>query len=221
MCGRFVEYTGIEGLEQHFPIDEVDCQVTPNYNVAPTQEIAAVIRVHDVNKLVVRHWGLVPHWAKDIKTAYKMINARAESVAKKPAFHEAFRKRRCLIPANGFYEWTGPAGDKQPYYISAVDNKPMAFAGLWEVWYDKENEQNIYQSCTIITRDASPCVRDLHNRMPAVLHPDVYATWLNTDYQDAAGLQKLLAEQTVTEFKTRPVSKQVNRVVVNEASNIA
>ena len=122
---------------------------------------------------------------------------------------------------SALYEWTGPAGDKQPYYITAVNDQPMAFAGLWEVWYDKESEDKIYRSCTIITRDASQCVRDLHDRMPAVLHPDIYATWLNTDYQDAAGLQKLLAEKTVIEFKIRPVSKQVNRVGVNEASNIA
>lgn len=221
MCGRFVEFSDVEKLKQYFPIDEVKCEMVPNYNIAPSQEIAAIVRQKNLNVLGKLHWGLVPHWAKDISTGYKMINARIESVATKPSFRHAFKSHRCLIPADGFYEWKGPAGNKQPYYITLPNEKPFAFAGLWEIWHDKNDSSNTYKSCTIITRDACESVKDIHNRMPAVLHPNVYKTWLDPDNQDNAGLQKLLAKKTVTKFKAKPVSRQVNRADVNDPFNIA
>ncbi|MFO8233153.1 MAG: SOS response-associated peptidase [Longimonas sp.] len=172
MCGRFVEFSNLEQLKGHFPIDKILTEVTPNYNVAPTQEILAIVHQEGLNVLEKLHWGLVPHWAEDISTGYKMINARMETVSSKPGFRDAFRKRRCLIPADGFYEWKGPKGDKQPFFITLPDEKPFAFAGLWETWRDKDREDELYRSCSIITRDASECLKDIHDRMPAVLSPN-------------------------------------------------
>lgn len=221
MCGRFIVFSKLEQLQQHFPIDKAMAEVTPNYNVAPTQEIFAIVRQENLNVLERLHWGLVPHWAKDISTSYKMINARVETVASKLSFRYAFRKRRCLIPTNGFYEWKGPKGNKQPFFITLPDEKPFAFAGLWETWWDKENQDKSYRSCAIITRDAGECLKDIHARMPAVLHQDTYEAWLDHGNHDFKMLQEILTKKTVTEFKTREVSKQVNSVRVNEPSNIA
>jgi putative SOS response-associated peptidase YedK len=146
---------------------------------------------------------------------------KINTISSKPSFREAFKKRRCLIPADGFYEWKGEKGNKQPFFITLPDERPFAFAGLWETWWDKENEDEPYKSCTIITRDASSCLKDIHNRMPAVLPPDTYEAWLGSDNQDTNALQEILTERTVTEFKVRRVSKQVTSARVNEPSNIA
>jgi putative SOS response-associated peptidase YedK len=118
MCGRFVEFSDTKKLKQYFSIDEVKCELVPDYNVAPSQEIAAIVRQNDSNVLGKLHWGLVPHWAKDISTGYKMINARVESVAAMPSFRHAFKRHRCLIPADGFYEWKKQERHKQPYCIT-------------------------------------------------------------------------------------------------------
>jgi putative SOS response-associated peptidase YedK len=221
MCGRFVVFSDLEQLKEKFPIHKAFSEVTPNFNVAPTLEILAIIRQEGLNLLEKLHWGLVPHWAKDISTGYKMINARIETVSSKPSFREAFKKRRCLIPADGFYEWSGHKGNKQPFFITLPDEKPFAFAGLWETWWDKNNQDESYRSCTIITREASPCLKDIHHRMPAILSPDTYNAWLNHENYDSKALQEILTEKTITEFKVRPVSKQVNSARVNEPSNIA
>jgi putative SOS response-associated peptidase YedK len=150
-----------------------------------------------------------------------MINARVETVASKPSFRDAFKKRRCLIPADGFYECKGPKGNKQPFFITLPDEKPFAFAGLWETWWDKENQDEPYRSCSIITRDASEFIREIHDRMPAVLPADKYEAWLDHENNDIKVLQEILSDKTVTDFKTRQVSKQVNSVKVNDPSNIA
>jgi putative SOS response-associated peptidase YedK len=221
MCGRFVVYRDLEQLQEHFPIDKALAEVTPNYNVAPTHEIFTIIRQEGLNLLEKLHWGLVPHWAKDISTGYKMINARMETVASKPSFRDAFKKRRCLILADGFYEWKGEKGQKQPFFITLPDEKPFAFAGLWEIWHDKNHQDETYRSCTIITRKASESLKDIHDRMPAILPPDTYATWLDSDDHDTNALQKILTEKMITDFKFIPVSKQVNSVKINDPSNIA
>jgi putative SOS response-associated peptidase YedK len=221
MCGRFVVFNDFEQLKEHFLIDKVLYELTPNFNVAPTQEILAIVREEGLNVLEKLYWGLVPHWSKDISAGYKMINARMETVASKPSFREAFKKRRCLIPADGFYEWSGSKGNKQPFFITLPDEKPFAFAGLWETWWDKENQGEPYRSCTIITRNASASLKHIHDRMPAILHPDTYDAWLDSDNHDTKALQEILSDKTVNEFKIRPVSNQVNSVRVNEPSNIA
>jgi len=137
MCGRFIGFQTLEQLVQYFPIDVANVEVSPNYNVAPTQEILAIVRQDDnLNHLEKLYWGLVPFWAKDPGIGNRMINARSDSVASKPSFRAAFRKRRCLIPADGFYEWLGGKGAKQPMLLTLADRSPFAFAGLWEVWDD-------------------------------------------------------------------------------------
>jgi len=152
------------------------------------------------NRLDKFHWGLVPFWAKDISIGNRMINARAESIAEKPAFREAFKNRRCLIPADGFYEWMGQAGKKQPVFITLPDRKPFAFAGLWETWQNKNDANSIYQSCTIITTRASDSFRAIHHRMPAILAPRVYAAWLDPANHDAAALGEMLKNEIITEL---------------------
>jgi putative SOS response-associated peptidase YedK len=182
--------------------------------VAPTQEIPVIIQHEDGRHLKKRHWGLVPFWAKDTSIGSRMINARAETVASKSAFRAAIKQRRCLIPANGFYEWFGKAGNKQPYYFCLPSNEPIAFAGLWEVWDDKKTaaEPSSYKSCTIITSEASESVKDVHERMPLILKPESYGEWLDPENKDPGRIEEVLKNGCVKELKRYPVSKLVNHV---------
>lgn len=219
MCGRFVGYRKLDELKQIFPIDQSACEVTANYNVAPSQEIMAIFNHRGENRLDKFHWGLVPFWAKDPSIGNRMINARAETIAEKPSFRNAFKKRRCLIIADGFYEWQGPKGQKQPMFITLRDKKPFAFAGLWETWGQKQQE-SVYKSCTIITTEACKAVRDIHHRMPVIFKPEAYEFWLNPDNQDVTALKKILKEALLTDLVSHPVSKQVNSTRNNDASCI-
>jgi putative SOS response-associated peptidase YedK len=220
MCGRFVGFRKLEELKHYFPIDHANCEAAANYNVAPSQEILAITRLEGANVLDMYHWGLVPFWAKDVAVGHKMINARSETVATKPSFREAFKKRRCLILADGFYEWKGEKGRRQPMFITTPDTSPFAFAGLWETWHDTQNQNAAYHSCTIITRDAVGVIRDLHHRMPVILHPDAYGPWLDPDTHDLETLTTLLQTKFLTDLVCHPVGKQVNSVRNNDPSNI-
>jgi putative SOS response-associated peptidase YedK len=220
MCGRFVGYRSFHELKKVFPIDKAACEVTENYNVAPSQEVFAIIKHDKENWLEKLHWGLVPFWAKDISIGSRMINARAETVSSKPSFRNAFRKGRCLIIADGFYEWKGTKGQKQPMFITLPDGNPFAFAGLWETWNKKDDPENIYKSCTIITTVASDSVREIHHRMPAILKPEMYEPWLDPLNQDVNELANILQTGIETELVSRAVSKSVNLVKNNEPSNI-
>jgi len=222
MCGRFVGFRNFEQLKHYFPIDEtVGGEAVANYNVAPTQQILAIAR-HDGRNILDRYyWGLVPFWAKDKTIGYKMINARVETVASKPSFREAFKKRRCLIVADGFYEWAGKKGSRQPMYITLPDETPFAFAGLWEIWHDKEKDGEAYRSCTIITRPAAGGIERLHDRMPVILPAQAYDPWLDPGNQDAALLVRLLEEEALTGLKFHPVTREVNSVGHNDPSNLA
>jgi len=220
MCGRFVGFRNVEQLEQHFPIDAAKCETVANYNVAPTQEVLAIARVDGSNVLDKYHWGLVPFWAKDKSIGSKMINARSETVAEKPSFREAFKKRRCLIPADGFYEWKGKKGNKQPVFITLPDKSPLAFAGLWETWHDKQKQDASYRSCTIITRAAVGTMREIHHRMPVILHPDTYGSWLDPENSDRETLGDMLRVKAVTDLIFQTVGKQVNSVTNNNPLNI-
>ena len=220
MCGRFAGIRSLRELKEIFPIDKAECDVTANYNVAPSQEILAIYKHEGENWLDKFHWGLVPFWAKDTSIGNKMINARAETVAEKPSFRNAFKKRRCLIIADGFYEWKGEKGRKLPMFITLPDRKPFAFAGLWEFWNKKDDPDSGYRSCTIVTTEASESIRDIHHRMPIILKPDVYEPWLNPEYQETAGLKDILANSIQTELVSHPVSKTVNSVKNNDPSCI-
>ena len=207
-------------LQAYFPIDVADVEVTPNYNVAPTQEILAISRHEDKNHLLKYHWGLVPFWAKDLSIGSRLINARSETVATKPSFRNAFKRHRCLIPSNGFYEWKGTKGQKQPMFLTLPDGGPFAFAGLWEIWDNRGKEQTPYRSCTILTREASESVKPIHHRMPVILKPEAYDIWLDPDNQNIDSISAVIQRQIYTELTSIPVSKQVNSVKNNGPENI-
>ena len=220
MCGRFVGFRPLNDLMKYFPIDVANIDITKNFNVAPTQEILAIVHRDGQNHLEKMNWGLVPFWAKDISIGSKMINARSETAAIKPSFRNAFKRRRCLILADGFYEWAGKTGHKQPMFITLPDGSPFAFAGLWEIWDNKGKANTAYRSCTILTREASASMEPIHHRMPVILKPAVFNSWLNPSNQDANLLQEIIQNQIYTELKAIPVSKQVNSVKVNRPGNI-
>ena len=220
MCGRFVGYRKIEQLKEAFPIDVANIDASPNYNVAPTQEILAIARHNGQNHLEKFHWGLVPFWAKDKSIGNRLINARSETAANKPSFRTAFIKRRCLIIADGFYEWKGQRGSKQPMFLTLPDGQPFAFAGLWEIWDDKGKLETPYRSRTILTREASESVIPIHDRMPVILKPDAYYTWINPKIDDADTLNAIIQDEVLTNLVSTPVSKQVNSVKNNTPENI-
>jgi putative SOS response-associated peptidase YedK len=219
MCGRFVQNFTFETLQRNFNFSTVEADIPPNFNVAPTQEILTIIKHDNENKLERLHWGLVPFWAKDVSIGNRMINARAETVASKPSFRNAFKKRRCLIPASGFYEWKGEKGQKQPYYITIPSGEPFAFAGLWETWNEKDND-SVYKSCTIITTSASESIVELHNRMPVILKPEVYEKWLDSKIHDIKELQIIINDYLNYDMKYYPVSTFVNSVNNNDPNCI-
>ena len=217
MCGRFVQNFTLETIKKVFNIGNTPTDTASNFNVAPTQEILAILKQDNENRMERLHWGLVPFWAKDVSIGSRMINARAETVASKPSFRNAFKKRRCLIPADGFYEWKGEKGDKQPYYIFTPFGEPFAFAGLWETWTDKESdEESVYKSCTIITTVASESIREIHNRMPAILDPKYHGKWLDAEIQDPKELEIILQDGIILDMISYPVSTLVNSVKNND-----
>ena len=221
MCGRFVQFSSLRTLANHFDFQTAPSDIAASYNVAPTQMVLAIIQ-REERQLENLHWGLVPSWAKNLSGASRLINARAETVATKPSFRAAFKRRRCLIPADGFYEWQGEKGQKQPWFITGPGDQPLAFAGLWEIWKrkDPEAEQSEYRSCAIITTAASDSVRDIHHRMPVILRSGAYARWLDPENQKVQDLESIMQNECVTELKSYPVSKQVNRVQNNSPANI-
>lgn len=175
MCGRFTLTSDIKEMQQRFGAI-AKFEHHPAYNIAPSRDIPVVREGASGREIVPCRWGLVPHWSKPDST-YKAINARAETLAKKPFFRDAYRKRRCLIPANGFYEWKRENRHKQPYYFHLRDEELMAFAGLWEYWEGKDEH---LETCTIITTDANEIMKPVHDRMPVIIAPDNYGDWLET-----------------------------------------
>lgn len=217
MCGRFVAVTDPDGLVKFFTIDDrKDDDLPPNYNVAPTDPVRAVAAHDDQRYLVTFRWGLVPSWADSPKLAATMINARAETVTSKPAFRDAVRRRRCLIPADGFYEWTtNEQGRKQPHFITAAAGGPLAFAGLWETWRDRSNpDAPPLRSCTIVTRAAQAPVTRLHDRMPLALPRDAWSAWLDAGTSEHEVTALLHCDPPALEH--RPVSTRVNTVANND-----
>ena len=214
MCGRFVRHSSLRLIEQTFNVDAAEVQAAPSYNISPSQKVLAVMG-NSSFFLTELHWGLVPFWAKDPQIGNRMINARMETVAEKPSFREAFARRRCLVVADGFYEWKGAKGDKQPYYIRLPDGSPFGFAGLWESWKGADTTEP-YRTCAIITTEASETLRGIHHRMPVILHPDKHAAWLDTATQDPERLKHILSEGFFREFISHPVSRRVNSTRNND-----
>jgi putative SOS response-associated peptidase YedK len=225
MCGRYTSTTPASDLAEYFGVDEVVApEVGARFNVAPTDEVYAVAESSGGRRLGTFRWGLVPFWAKDEKVGVKMINARAESLLEKSAFRRPLERRRCLIPADGFYEWekVGPrperpskrgAQKKQPWYITRHDGKPMAFAGLWDSWRPvKGSDEGRVQSCVIITGEPNEKVAALHDRMPVMLPPEAWDAWLDPANDDVVALQALLVPAPAELFDLVPVGTGVNDV---------
>lgn len=213
MCGRFAFYSPSEATAALFNV-ESNVVVEPRYNIAPTQFIAAIRRdSENNNELTMFRWGLVPSWAKDPSIGNRMINARAETIAEKPSFRAAYRKRRCLIFADGFYEWHTENDVKVPYFISLASGRPFVFAGLWEHWQSKETEEKL-QTTTIITTEANDFLSQLHHRMPIVLEPANAGRWLDGD-------MNLLDEVSANppDFQAWPVDRAVSNAR-NEAPDL-
>ena len=207
MCGRYTLASPTERLAEEFGVDASSIELSPNYNVAPTQGVAAVLEEAGQRRLEVLRWGLIPPWADDPGIGSRMINARSETAPGKPSFRRAFRERRCLIPADGFYEWQRTNGAKQPYYIHMEDGRPFAFAGLWESW-SKGGEGEV-RTCTILTTGANALVGEVHDRMPVILAPDAYDVWLDPA-SERDELTGLLAPYPEDEMEAYPVSRFVN-----------
>jgi len=207
MCGRFIQATTGEVLAERFQL-ATPPDLAPRYNVAPSQPVGAIrIAAGGVREFVPLRWGLIPSWSPEPRTAYSTINARAETVAEKPTYRQAFRRRRCLIPADGFYEWVKLGARNQPYCITPADGQPMAFAGLWERW---ERDGPVIESCTILVTQANALVAPIHDRMPAILDPADEARWLDPAATDPAALRPLLAPCPPERLRLWPVSSQVN-----------
>lgn len=204
MCGRFAFYSPSEATAALFGASTTT-EVVARYNIAPTQFIATVRNdEHDTPELAMLRWGLVPFWAKDPSIGNRMINARAETVAEKPSFRSAYKKRRCLILADGFYEWRKEGDGKTPYYISLADGSPFAFAGLWENWNSKESAESL-QTTAIITAAASDFMAQLHHRMPVVMLPAQAERWLGGDMESLSE-----AIDSSPSFQAWPVDRKVN-----------
>ena len=221
MCGRFVAATDPDGLVRFFTIDERKTDdVPPSYNVAPTDRVHAVAGHAGARYLVAFRWGLIPPWAESPAVGARMINARAETAATKPAFREALKRRRCLIPADGFFEWHKRAdGTKSPHFITQADGHPLAFAGLWETWRDcTQPDAPPLRSCTILTRAAVGDITRLHDRMPVALPADAWDVWLDgeTDMHQVADLVRLPPPDLVF----HPVTDRVNKVANNDPTLI-
>ncbi len=209
MCGRYAFFSPAEAVKRTFALDAMP-ELAPRYNIAPTQPVPAVrIAGGGVREFAMLHWGLVPRWAKERAIGSRMINARAETLAGKPAYRDAFKRRRCLVLADGWYEWQVAPGGKQPWFIRMGDGRPIAFAGLWERWKDPAAESPL-ESCTIVTTDASESIRRIHDRMPALLAEQDWDRWLDPAYADAARLSQMLGPFRSEALQAWPVSRLVN-----------
>lgn len=207
MCGRFAMFTPLADIVEQFGIDQAT-PVEPRYNIAPTQPVAAIRADKEgLKQLDLLRWGLIPHWAKDVSIGNRLINARAETVSEKPAFRQSFSKRRCLIVATGFYEWGETAAGKYPFFMSSPGGDCLAFAGLWERWRSKEDE--VIDSCVIITTSANESLARVHQRMPVILGDDAQTLWLseNTSKEDCLAVLQPAADGTLD---IRQVRRTVN-----------
>ncbi len=218
MCGRFVQYSLFPLLEKEFHLKfGSDLKLRPSYNVAPTQQVPVVVN-EEGNRLITCRWGLIPPWSRDADIANRMINARAETLAEKPSFKGPFKKHRCLVIADGFYEWKKTAGGKVPVYVSMKSGRPFGFAGLYSDWKPPEGE--IIRTCTIVTTRPNSLLEPIHNRMPAIIRPEDRKTWLDPEERDAQKLASLLEPYSSEELDAWEVSRAVNSPANDSPENI-
>jgi putative SOS response-associated peptidase YedK len=214
MCGRYVITSAPEAIRALFRYQEQP-NFPPRFNVAPSQPIPVVRLADGVRQFALVRWGLLPSWVKDPKTFALLINARGESVLDKPAFRAAMKRRRCLIPADGFYEWQAGGARKQPYFIRLKSGAPMAFAGLWECWTGPNGEE--LETAAIVTTNANRALGHIHGRMPVILAPDAFDLWLNCAEVDAQTAAALITPAPDDLFEAYPISTEVNRVANDNA----
>ena len=208
MCGRFTLTADQDSFEDRFSLTRFDLGWVPSFNIAPTQEVLTVTNDGSENRPELMRWGLVPSWAKDPKIGNRMINARSETLAEKPSFRTAFKRRRCLIPADGFYEWKREGKAKKPMLITANPGGLFAFAGLWETW--KQPDDSWLLTCAIITTSANEFMKSIHDRMPVILPRESEASWLDSEEQDTAMLSELLLPYDSDRMEAYEVSTLVN-----------
>jgi putative SOS response-associated peptidase YedK len=214
MCGRFVAASTPDDIAAYFEATPPDALIEPSWNVAPTDDVYAVTAEGGGRRVAGYHWGLVPAWADSPKAGARMINARSETLADKPAFRTAFGKRRCIVPADGFYEWrrtdAAPRRGRRPRYFHRVDGEPMAFAGLWALW--KSPSGDWLRSSSIITTTANEAVADLHDRMPVILPASAWDDWLDPEAEDLGVLHGLLVPAPASLITSYEVNNDVNNV---------
>jgi putative SOS response-associated peptidase YedK len=211
VCGRFTQQRPTAELAALFAAEPPSAELQPTYNLAPTDDAAVVVERGDRRAIRAYRWGLIPAWAKDEKIASKLFNARAETLATSGAFRESFRRRRCIVPADGFYEWQRAGGIRQPFLIHRVDGAPLALAGLWSGWRHPETEQLI-RTFTIVTTAAHGLIAAVHDRMPVILEQKDWSRWLDPSAEDVGELNGLLAAAPEAELVLYPVSALVNNV---------
>lgn len=207
MCGRFTQRQPAAKIKKEFGVEEA-LEVEARYNIAPTQNILGVRQMPDGCEMSFLKWGLIPSWAKDSSMGAKLINARSETITEKPSFREAFKRRRCIIPADGFYEWQRTGERKQPFFFHMRDDRLFGFAGLWDRWKSEGGE--LIESCTILTTDANEALKPVHDRMPVILHPETYELWLDDDPRKSSSREELLRPFPASEMESYPVNASIN-----------
>ncbi len=219
MCGRFTLSTKLSDIKRTFNIKEVEAAPEASYNIAPTQPVAVVVARDGVNTLESMRWGLIPFWAKDQAIGSKMINARAETLTEKPAFKRPFKSQRCLVVADGFYEWRKVGTKKIPMFVRLKSKRPFGFAGLYDTWKTPEGDH--IASCTIITTPPNALLKPIHDRMPVIIPKDEYELWLDSTIQDVGELMPLLQPYSAKEMEAYEVSRMVNSPANNSPECIA
>ena len=214
MCGRFTQHHDADSVAARFAVQGSLLEITPRFNIAPTQPVAAVTAHGPLQERLLEplRWGLVPSWARDSAIGNKMINARAETVAEKPAFRTALSRRRCLIPADGFYEWDRTT--RQPYHFRLLGGELFAFAGIWEEWVSPDGSP--LRTCALLTTEANTLVAPVHERMPVILRPENEASWLDIAHVRPADLEPFWTPFPESEMEKYPVSKRVGSPAVDE-----
>ncbi|WP_139492904.1 SOS response-associated peptidase [Brevibacillus dissolubilis] len=210
MCGRFTLVTEPDKLMERFMLEQIGFELRPRYNIAPGQLVLAIIGNQGERRIGQLKWGLVPFWAKDEKIGYKMINAKSETIREKPAFKRLFTRKRCIIPADGFYEWKQTGDGKQPMRIMLTDGGLFSMAALYDTWENPDGQQ--LHTCTVITTKPNDIVADIHDRMPVILRPEDEAIWLDRENADEDLLQSLLVPYESSKMKAYPVSTMVGNV---------
>jgi putative SOS response-associated peptidase YedK len=211
MCGRFTQQRPASELAEIFAAEPLADELGARFNVAPTDDAYVVVQRDDRRAITAYRWGLVPHWASDLRTGSRMFNARAETLTTSPAFRYAFDRRRCLVPVDSFYEWKREGAIRQPYRVVRADGRPLVLAGLWAGWHDPETEE-VRRTFTIVTTTPNDALRDLHDRMPVVITDDAWDRWLDPAPADGGELRAMLQPTDDVALRVYPVERLVNDV---------